>query len=226
MSKRIIFIDADDTLWENESWFRRAEALFAQAMAPGEDPSEVQRILWQKQEDNIPIFGYGSKTYLIGMLDAALEYHGGHLDHSQYYKIKDIIVELVLHKPEVFPGVEDTLAILAGKYDLVMVTKGDAVEQVKKVEESGLGKYFKAVEVVRFKNEREYAQVAAKYEVENQDMIMIGDSVKSDICPVVALGGRAIHIPHKVVWVHEIAEMPVSDRVIEISSFTDLVTIL
>ena len=226
MNKPVIFIDADDTLWENESYFRAAEAEFAAAIAPDDNPAAVQQILWQKQEENIPIFGYGSKTYLIGMMDAALEYMGGTLPREKYDAIKDIIVRLVLHKPILFPDVEATLEILSRKYDLVMVTKGDAVEQMKKVDESGLAKYFRAIEVVRFKNEEEYKLVARKYDVEPGDMIMVGDSIKSDICPVVSLGGKAIHIPHKIVWVHEIAEMPRTDRVVEAESFSDLIKIL
>lgn len=226
MNKPKIFIDADDTLWENESYFRAAEAEFAAAVAPDDDPAAVQQILWQKQEENIPIFGYGSKTYLIGMMDAALEYMGGTLPRGKYDAIKDIIVRLVLHNPILFPNVESTLEKLSRDFDLVMVTKGDAVEQMKKVDESGLAKYFLAVEVVRFKNEEEYKLVARKYNVDPKDIIMVGDSIKSDICPVVNLGGKAIHIPHKIVWVHELAEMPRTDRVIEAGTFADLTKIL
>lgn len=223
---RTIFIDADDTLWENEQFFRDAEAKFAALLAPHADPSAIQRMLWEKQEENIPLYGYGSKTYMLGMTDAAMDLCGGSLSSELYYGIKQIIKDLAFHKVTVFDGVESTLEELASRYRLVLATKGDAIEQISKVKQSGLARYFFAVEVMKGKDEADYGELCSKYSVAPEDMLMVGNSVRSDIVPVVNIGGSAIFIPHEIVWVHEIAPMPVSERVREIKSFDKLLDIL
>ena len=125
-----IFFDADDTLWENEQFFRDAEAKFAELLSDYTGPEGVQQMLWRKQEDNIPLFGYGSKTYMIGMTDAAMELCGGTLPEKIYLGIKEIIKELAFHEFQLIDGVEETLQALQGKYTLVVATKGDLTEQL------------------------------------------------------------------------------------------------
>lgn len=221
-----VFFDADDTLWENERYFRRAEALFTELLADYTSPEGVQQMLWQKQEDNIPLFGYGSKTYMIGMTDAALELCGGHLPDRIYHGIKKIITDLAFHELEIIDGVEDTLQALQGHYRLVVATKGDLPEQMGKYRSSGLAGYFHHCEVMENKDERNYLELAVKNGIDPQQMLMIGNSVKSDIAPVVNIGGVAIHTPHEVVWVHEMMDMPESDRIIEVQNIREIVPIL
>lgn len=221
-----VFFDADDTLWENERYFRRAEALFTELLADYTSPEGVQQMLWQKQEDNIPLFGYGSKTYMIGMTDAALELCGGHLPDRIYHGIKKIITDLAFHELEIIDGVEDTLQTLQGHYRLVVATKGDLPEQMGKYRSSGLAGYFHHCEVMENKDERNYLELALKNGIDPQQMLMIGNSVKSDIAPVVNIGGVAIHTPHEVVWVHEMMDMPESDRIIEVQNIREIVPIL
>lgn len=221
-----VFFDADDTLWENERYFRRAEALFTELLADYTSPEGVQQMLWQKQEDNIPLFGYGSKTYMIGMTDAALELCGGHLPDRIYHGIKKIITDLAFHELEIIDGVEDTLQALQGHYRLVVATKGDLPEQMGKYRSSGLAGYFHHCEVMENKDERNYLELALKNGIDPQQMLMIGNSVKSDIAPVVNIGGVAIHTPHEVVWVHEMMDMPESDRIIEVQNIREIVPIL
>lgn len=221
-----VFFDADDTLWENERYFRRAEVLFTELLADYTSPEGVQQMLWQKQEDNIPLFGYGSKTYMIGMTDAALELCGGHLPDRIYHGIKKIITDLAFHELEIIDGVEDTLQALQGHYRLVVATKGDLPEQMGKYRSSGLAGYFHHCEVMENKDERNYLELAVKNGIDPQQMLMIGNSVKSDIAPVVNIGGVAIHTPHEVVWVHEMMEMPKSDRIIEVQNIREIVPIL
>lgn len=220
-----IFIDADDTLWENELYFRDAEAKFASLLAPHARVEDVQQLLWEKQEENIPLFGYGSKTYLIGMTDAAMELCHGSLPQETYLAIKSIIKSLAFHKLEVFPCVENTLKCLSLHHRLILATKGDAVEQKNKVAESGLEKYFHSVEVMKSKDEADYLELCKKYGIEPEDMVMVGNSVRSDIIPVINIGGTAILIPHEIVWVHELADTPDSERLIEISDFSALTTL-
>ena len=217
-----IFFDADDTLWENEQFFRDAEAKFAELLSDYTGPEGVQQMLWRKQEDNIPLFGYGSKTYMIGMTDAAMELCGGTLPEKIYLGIKEIIKELAFHEFQLIDGVEETLQALQGKYTLVVATKGDLTEQLYKYRQSGLEKYFHHCEVMENKDEKNYLELAAKHNLAPEQILMIGNSVKSDIAPVVNIGGIAINTPHEVVWVHEMMDMPHSDRIIEVRNIKEI----
>ena len=217
-----IFFDADDTLWENEQFFRDAEAEFAALLADYTSPEGVQQMLWQKQEENIPLFGYGSKTYMIGMTDAAMELCGGTLPEHIYYGIKRIITQLAFHEFELKDGVIETLEALQDHYTLIVATKGDLTEQLYKYRLSGLERYFHHCEVMENKNENNYLELAAKNNLDPEQIIMVGNSVKSDIAPVVNIGGIAFHTPHDVIWVHEIMDMPENDRIIEVQSINEI----
>lgn len=218
-----IFFDADDTLWENEQFFRDAEAQFAELLSDYTSPEGVQQMLWQKQEENIPLFGYGSKTYMIGMTDAAMELCGGILPEKIYYGVKKIITDLAFHEFEIIDGVVETLEALQGKYTLIVATKGDLTEQLSKYRSSGLDKYFHHCEVMENKDEKNYMELLAKNNLEPAQLLMVGNSVKSDIAPVVNIGGTAIHTPHDVIWVHEMMDMPESDRIIEVTDIKDII---
>lgn len=221
-----IFIDADDTLWENERYFRNAEVKFIELLKDYTGPEGVQHMLWQKQEENIPLFGYGSKTYLIGMADAAMDLCGGRLPESIYYGIKKIITDLAFHKLEIIDGVVETLEALQDRYKLIVATKGDLTEQMGKFRISGLAKYFHHCEVMENKDEKNYLELAVKHDLDPSKMLMIGNSVKSDIAPVAAIGGTAIHTPHEIVWVHEMMDMPQSDRIIEVKNIKEILDYL
>ena len=221
-----IFFDADDTLWENEQFFRDAEAKFTELLADYTSPEGVQEMLWQKQEENIPLFGYGSKTYMLGMTDAAMDLCGGELPEKIYYGIKKIITELAFHEVDIIDGVIETLEALHEKYTLIVATKGDLTEQLGKYRHSGLAKYFHHCEVMENKDEQNYLELVAKHNIEPSQLLMIGNSVKSDIAPVVNIGGTAIHTPHEIVWVHEMMDMPESDRIIEVTDIKDVIKLL
>lgn len=221
-----IFFDADDTLWENEQYFRNAEAKFTELLADYTSPEGVQQMLWEKQEDNIPLFGYGSKTYMIGMTDAALELCGGSLPEHIYYVVKDIITSLAFHELQIIDGVQETLEALSGHYKMIVATKGDVTEQMAKFRKSGLDRFFHHCEVMENKDEKNYLELAAKHDLEPEKLLMIGNSVKSDIAPVVNIGGTAIHTPHEIVWVHEMMDMPESDRIHIVQNVREIVQIL
>lgn len=221
-----VFFDADDTLWENERFFRAAEAQFIDLLADYTTPEGVQDMLWRKQEDNIPLFGYGSKTYMIGMTDAAVELCGGHLPYHIYHGVKKIITDLAYHEFQLIEGVEQTLQALQGKYRLIVATKGDLPEQMNKYRMSGLEKYFHHCEVMENKDEKNYLELAAKHDLEPDKLLMIGNSVKSDIAPVVNIGGWAINVPHEIVWVHEMMDMPESDRILIVQNVKEIVQYL
>lgn len=221
-----IFFDADDTLWENEQFFRDAEAQFAQLLADYTSPEGVQQMLWLKQEENIPLFGYGSKTYMIGMTDAAMELCGGQLPEHIYYGVKKIITDLAFHEFQIIEGVEETLKTLQDRYTLIVATKGDLTEQLYKYRKSGLEQYFHHCEVMENKNEQNYLELAAKNNIAPEQILMVGNSVKSDIVPVINVGGVAFHTPHEVVWVHEMMDMPQSDRIIELNNIREVLDYL
>ena len=223
---KYIFFDADDTLWENERYFREAEEKFIELLADYTTPEGVQQMLWEKQEDNIPLFGYGSKTYMIGMTDAALELCGGHLPENIYYGLKQIITELAFHELELIDGVVETLEALQGRYKLVVATKGDLTEQMAKYRKSGLRSFFHHCEVMENKDEKNYLELCAKHDIDPSELLMIGNSVKSDIAPVVNIGGVAINTPHEITWVHEMMDMPDSDRIIVVEKITDVLNFL
>lgn len=223
---KYIFFDADDTLWENERYFREAEEKFIELLADYTTPEGVQQMLWEKQEDNIPLFGYGSKTYMIGMTDAALELCGGHLPENIYYGLKQIITELAFHELELIDGVVETLEALQGRYKLVVATKGDLTEQMAKYRKSGLCDFFHHCEVMENKDEKNYLELCAKHDLDPSELLMIGNSVKSDIAPVVNIGGVAINTPHEITWVHEMMDMPESDRIIVVEKITDVLNFL
>ena len=221
-----IFFDADDTLWENERYFRQAEDKFIRLLADYTSPEGVQQMLWQKQEDNIPLYGYGSKTYMIGMTDAAMELCGGQLPENIYYGVKQIIKELAFHEFKLIEGVKETLETLSGHYNLVVATKGDVTEQMHKYRRSGLDCYFHHCEVMENKDEKNYIELAAKHDLKPEQILMIGNSVKSDIAPVVNIGGWAINTPHEITWVHEMMDMPESDRIIIVQNVKEIVQYL
>ncbi len=223
---KYIFFDADDTLWENESFFRAAEDQFAALLSDYTSPEGVQQLLWQKQEENIPLFGYGSKTYMIGMTDAAMELCGGKLPSEIYYGLKKIITDLAFHEFQIIDGVLDTLEALRGKYTMIVATKGDLTEQLYKYRRSGLCEYFHHCEVMENKDEKNYLELVAKHNIDPSELLMIGNSVKSDIAPVVNIGGWAINTPHDVVWVHEMMDMPESDRILIVQNIREIVKIL
>ncbi len=227
MGEKIIFFDADDTLWENEGYFRNAEKEFAELLHHEADAAAIQQTLWARQEGNIPIFGYGSKTYMLGMLDTALELCGGTLSQELYFGIKKIITDLAYHRFDMIDGVENALGRLGEMgYGLAVATKGDLTEQLSKYRKSGLSRFFHHIEVLEEKDCRNYLELCAKFDLAPEDLIMVGNSVKSDIVPVIEIGGTAIYVPHEMVWSHEFAEMPVSDRVHEAGSIADVPEII
>ena len=223
---KYVFFDADDTLWENESYFREAEHRFALLLSSFVPEKEACALLEVKQEENIPIYGYGSKTFLIGMLDAAAEICGDRLDKDLYFSIKKIIYDLAYHEFHLMPGIEEVLKALHGKYRLAVATKGDLLEQMTKYRESGLYGYFHHIEVMERKSAEDYLAMAAKLDIAPEEILMVGNSVKSDIAPVISIGGTAIHVPHEVTWSHEMMEIPASDRVIEVKNIKEILNFL
>ena len=160
------------------------------------------------------------------MTDAAMELCGGTLPEKVYLGIKKIITELTCHEFRLIDGVEKTLQALHGKFELVVATKGDVTEQMARYRKSGLDKYFHHAEVMENKDEKNYLELAAKHNLAPEQILMVGNSVKSDIVPVINIGGYAINTPHDVIWVHEMMDMPESDRITIVKRIDDIPKIL
>jgi len=200
---KVIGFDADDTLFINEPYFDEAEEKFCALFEDFLSKQSISQILFQTQIDNLPFYGYGIKGYILSMIEAANKISDGKISIKVTEKILQIGKEL-LQKPIVLlDGIEDTLKELHGKYKLIVVTKGDLKDQHRKVSLSGLGIYFHHIEVLSEKEEIDYQKLLKRLDIDASEFLMIGNSLKSDVLPVLNIGGTAIHIPFHTTWAHE-----------------------
>ncbi len=219
----LICLDADDTLWHNETFFRRTFGCFAELMAPFAQADEVQRLLDDIEHRNLPAYGYGAKGFILAMLETASELAGDELPAATVRQILTLGRELLAHPLELLPGVEEALRILAGRARLVLVTKGDLHHQEAKLAASGIGDAFTGVEIVSDKRSETYERIIARYGAEPCEAVMAGNSMRSDILPALEAGAWAAFIPYELVWVHEAAEAPAAHpRFAELASLADL----
>ncbi|SHN05263.1 HAD family hydrolase [Polaribacter sp. KT 15] len=200
---KVIAFDADDTLWVNETYFREAEETFAELISKYETKNKIDQELFKTEIKNLEIYGYGIKGFVLSMVECALELSNYKLPQKTIEKILDIGKEMLAQPIELLDGVEEVLSNLQGKYKLIVATKGDLLDQEKKLEKSNLLKYFHHIEVMSDKKEKDYLKLMKHLEVEPSELLMIGNSLKSDVLPLVAIGASAIHIPFHTTWAHE-----------------------
>jgi putative hydrolase of the HAD superfamily len=203
MSLKVIAFDADDTLFVNETYFLETEEKFCELMSDYLTHQRISQELFKTEIDNLKIYGYGIKAYILSMIEAAMTISNNTIPVEVIEKILQYGKEL-LDKPIVLlDGVEETLEALYGKYKLVVATKGDLLDQRRKLHNSGLGKYFHHIEVMSDKQEQDYLDLIKRLEIQPSEFFMIGNSLKSDILPVLNIGGHAVHIPFHTTWAHE-----------------------
>lgn len=200
---RTIAFDADDTLWHNETHYREAEVRFQTMLAAYHDAAWIQERLVATEIGNLAHFGYGIKSFILSMIETAVELTEGRITGTDVQRIVDLGKEMLSHPVESLPGVEPVLTALQGRYQLLVITKGDLLDQESKLARSGLGAYFSGLDVVSEKDEGTYRAILDRRGVAVSEFLMVGNSVKSDILPVVALGAQAVHIPAATTWVHE-----------------------
>ncbi|MCM5560139.1 HAD family hydrolase [Pleomorphomonas sp. JP5] len=201
--------DADDTLWQNEQFFRQTEERFLELLADFGDRSALSSRLFAVEKRNIPIYGFGIKGFVLSMMETALEISDGRLDPGIIARVLTMGREMLNHPVELLPGVRETLEALADHYPLVLITKGDLFDQERKLTASGLADLFNAVEIVSDKSASTYARVfAARGDGANKGL-MVGNSLRSDILPALEAGAYAMHIPHDLTWTYEHIEEPV-----------------
>ena len=199
----VIGIDGDDTLWHSEGHFHVAEQHFVEILAPWVDAGTVSSALLDAERRNLALFGYGVKGFTLSMIETALTLSGHRIDATQVERILALGKELLAHPVELLDGVADTLDVLRRDHRLVLITKGDLFHQESKVAASGVAELFEGIEIVTEKDPATYARVLARMGAQPEAFCMVGNSVRSDIAPVLALGGAGVHVPYHVTWALE-----------------------
>ncbi|MDO3695773.1 HAD family hydrolase [Wenyingzhuangia sp. chi5] len=208
---KVIAFDADDTLWVNEPYFREAEDQFAKLLSIYETENKIQQELYKVITGNIPLYGYGVKSCILSMIQCATELSNNQLPARITQQILNIGKEMLSKPIELLPGIEEVLKLLSKKYTLIVLTKGDLLDQEKKLERSGLLNYFHHVEVMSEKNPEGYQRILKHLDIAPKDFLMIGNSLKSDVLPVLNIGAEAIHIPFHSIWQFETVDQKILD---------------
>lgn len=198
-----IAFDADDTLWGNESYFQEAEKEFCQLLANYLPQKSAAEELFKTEMNNLQLYGYGAKAFMLSMIETASRVSERTVSSELVAKIIRIGKELLQMPIELLPGVKETLEQLDGKYNLVLATKGDLLDQERKLIKSGLADFFQHIEVMSDKKAGNYQNLLNRLECKSANFLMLGNSIKSDILPVLALGGNGGYIPYYVTWAHE-----------------------
>lgn len=220
---RLICLDADDTLWGHESYFRVSTQRFVELLAPFADPSFSQERLIAIEARNLGLYGYGVKGFTLSMVETALEIAGDRLPAATTGAILAVGRDLMRHPIRLLDGVAEALGRLAERGALVLVTKGDLFHQESKLAASGIGDRFSGVEIVSEKSADSYRHIFARYGAKPEEAVMVGNSVRSDILPALEAGAYAVYVPHEFVWAHEHAEPPQArPRFAQLASLSEL----
>ena len=222
-----IGFDADDTLWQNEQFFRLTEDRFVALLGQHGAAAEISGKLLEAERRNLAFYGFGIKGFVLSMIESAIEITGGQVSTSAIAEILAWGREMLDHPVETLPHVRETLETLAGDYKLVLITKGDLFDQERKLAASGLGELFDAVEIVSDKNAATYERIFARHGDGANRAMMVGNSLKSDILPALAAGAWAVHVPHELTWALEHAEEPVGEgryrKLVDLGGLDELV---
>ncbi len=198
----VIGFDADDTLWHNESIFTMTQEKLCEILT-SHSTELVDQTLSSTQIKNLKLFGYGIKGFILSMIETSIELTNGEINGSEIQKIIDFGREMLANPIELLPNVQEVIEDLSRKYRLLLITKGDLIDQETKIARSGLAEFFTGVEIVSDKNSETYEKILSRYEITASRFIMIGNSMRSDIVPIVQIGGHAVHIPYFSTWEHE-----------------------
>lgn len=221
---KVIAFDADDTLWINETYFREAENTFATLLSNYETENKIHQELYKKEIENLSIYGYGIKGFVISMIECALELSNNTIKPNTISDIINIGKEMLQKPVIILDGVIDVLDKLKKNYKLIVATKGDLLDQERKLEKSGLIKYFHHVEVMSEKKENDYTKLINNLDIQPNEFLMIGNSLKSDVLPLLNIGASAIHIPFHTTWEHEKVNQDTSN--LNYKSFSKIIDIL
>jgi putative hydrolase of the HAD superfamily len=199
----VIALDADDTLWDNEYLYSEAKKKFILLLSECEPPEECEQRLNEIEIENVRYYGYGIKSFILSMIQAALELTEGRVAAEKIAAILGFAREMLSAEVRLIDGVGETLASLSQSHSIMLITKGDPSEQLRKIEESGLGVFFRWVEVVADKSPEVYRAILERYNIPAARFLMVGNSLRSDILPVLEIGGHAVLVPYANTWAHE-----------------------
>ena len=224
---KTIAFDADDTLWHNEPYFDEAQERFCQLFQDYASSQEILGLILNHQVKNLPLYGFGIKAFTLSMIETALQLTNNKISGNGIEKIIKIGKDLLQKPVELLPNVEDVLKKLHGKYKLVVATKGDLKDQHRKLHDSGIGHYFHHIEVLSDKTELDYEKMFGRLECKAQDILMIGNSLKSDVLPILNLGGFGIHIPYHTTWEYEKIDFEIEhENFLALANVKDVLTVL
>lgn len=225
---KVIVFDADDTLWDNQSYFNRAEDVFIEELKEYGTAEELSETLFKTESANMPVLGYGAKAVCISMMETALAVSGGKVPGENLSRILSAAKSLLSLPATPLPGVETTLKSLkeSGLYRLIVMTKGDMLDQENKLRRSGLSEYFDRTVVVSDKGTKEYLDLCHSEGIALSEMVMVGNSFKSDIRPVIEIGGHGIYIPFHSIWQYEAVEEFSHSDIIRLDSFDKILSVL
>lgn len=224
---RIIAFDADDTLWVNQNYFDDAEYHFRELLQQYIPYENISHELFKMEINNMPLYGFGAKAFTLSMVEAALQISDNKIDQKTIGEIIDMGKQ-ILNKPvEMLEGVETVLKSLYGKYKLIVVTKGDILDQERKLKKSGIEHYFHHIEIMSDKQAEDYLKLMNHLDCMPENMLMIGNSFKSDIIPVLNIGGYAAYVPYKSTWTHEKTDDKITNpKLIRIDRITEILPYL
>jgi putative hydrolase of the HAD superfamily len=211
-SELVIGFDADDTLWHNETIFEKTHERYRALLAHYHDAATVDRTLFATEMRNLELYGYGVKGFTLSAIETAIELTEGKIRAEEIRQLIELGREMLAHPVDLLPDVVDTLRVLSAQHRLWVITKGDLRDQERKLEKSGLAVQFERVEIVSEKNEATYAGIFRRYAIAPQNFLMVGNSLKSDILPVLALGGAGAYVPYHLTWAAEhVEDLPPSN---------------
>ena len=219
---KVIGFDADDTLWENEELFRNAETEVARLLSDYEVEHMLKKEMYAIESKNLSKYGYGIKGFVLSMIELAIRISGGSVSATILEKILALGDQMLQAPVVLLPGVYDTLQHLQGRYRLVVITKGDLLDQERKLEKSGLLAFFHHTEIVSNKLAADYKKALNRMDIAADEFLMIGNSLRSDVLPLLSLGCQAVHVPYHVTWEHELAEAKEEDRYLELPGLAHL----
>lgn len=206
----LVGFDGDDTLWHNETIFSMTQQRFEALLAPYVGGADISQRLLATERENVTIFGYGVKGFTLSMIETAIEVTDGRVEADDLRMILELGKEMLRHPTELLEGAREAVESIAGRHRVVLITKGDLFDQESKLARSGLGDLFDAVEIVSEKDDDRYRRVLRDLDVEPSEFVMVGNSMRSDVLPVTAIGARAVHVPYHVTWALE--EVAIADE--------------
>jgi putative hydrolase of the HAD superfamily len=223
-----IGFDADDTLWHNETIFEQTHARYRALLAQYHDAATVERTLFATEMRNLELYGYGVKGFTLSAIETAIQLTAGRIRADEIQQLIELGREMLVHSVELLDGVSETLAALTGRHRLLVITKGDLRDQERKLARSGLAQHFERVEIVSEKDAATYERIFRRHGIAASRFLMVGNSLKSDVLPVLTLGGAAAHVPYHLTWAHErIEKMPTAEgRFFQLKSVRELPAVI